>query len=47
MEKGVILPQGILDSFDCSKQDIRSFSPLTFAYIGDCVYELIDRKSVV
>lgn len=47
MEKGIILPEEILESFDCKKQDIRSFSPLTLAYIGDCVYELIVRTVVV
>ncbi len=47
MEKGVGLPQDILESFDCREQDVRNFSPLTLAYIGDCVYELIIRTMVV
>lgn len=47
MEKGVELPQDILESFGCGEQDIRNFSPLTLAYIGDCVYELIVRTVVV
>lgn len=47
MEKGVRLPQEIWESFDCKEQDIRNFSPLTLAYIGDCVYELIVRTVVV
>ena len=47
MEKGVGLPQDILESFDCREQDVRNFSPLTLAYIGDCVYELIVRTMVV
>lgn len=47
MEKGVILPEGILEYFGCGEQDIRSFSPLTLAYIGDCVYELVIRTVVV
>ena len=47
MEKGVMLPEGIRESFGCKEQDIRSFSPLTLAYIGDCVYELIVRTVVV
>ncbi len=47
MEKGVRLPQDIWESFGCREQDIRNFSPLTLAYIGDCVYELIVRTVVV
>ncbi len=47
MEKGLMLPEAILESFGGRKQDIRSFSPLTLAYIGDCVYELIVRTIVV
>ncbi len=47
MEKGVGLPQDILERFDCREQDVRNFSPLTLAYIGDCVYELIVRTMVV
>lgn len=29
------------------KQDIRSYSPLTLAYIGDAVYDLLIRTEVV
>ena len=47
MEEGVKLPQEIWKSFGCREQDIRSFSPLTLAYIGDCVYELIVRTVIV
>ena len=47
MEKGIILPDGIWESFGCTKQDIKSFSPLTLAYIGDCVYELVIRTVIV
>lgn len=47
MEKGVMLPQDIWKSFGSKEQDVRNFSPLTLAYIGDCVYELIVRSVVV
>lgn len=47
MEKGVRLPQEIWESFGCREQDLRSFSPLPLAYIGDCVYELIVRTVIV
>ena len=39
---------GILkDSFELKENDIRSYSPLTLAYIGDAVYEIIIRTIVV
>jgi len=50
MEKGITLqslPKSIWESFGCREQDIKSFSPLALAYIGDCVYELIVRTSIV
>ncbi len=34
-------------SFDLKENDIRSYSPLTLAYIGDAVYEIIIRTIVV
>ena len=33
--------------FQCGKADVRAYSPLTLAYIGDAVYELVIRTSVV
>lgn len=53
MEKGlkvpgkIRLPEAVWESFHCEKQDIRNYSPLALAYIGDCVYELIIRTVVV
>lgn len=38
---------GILRTFPGKKQDIRTYSPLTLAYIGDAVYDLIIRTMVV
>ncbi|HBI73502.1 MAG TPA: ribonuclease III [Lachnospiraceae bacterium] len=35
------------DTFHLPNTDIKSFSPLTLAYIGDAVYDLIIRTSVV
>lgn len=32
---------------DTGKLDLRSYSPLTFAYIGDAVYDLVIRTMVV
>ena len=33
--------------FELKDRDLRTYSQLTLAYIGDGVYELVDRKSVV
>ncbi len=33
--------------FDLKSQDIRTYSPLTLAYIGDAVYEMIIRSYIV
>lgn len=58
MEEGVnldtaadVCSQGLLQAiqaaFPAKKQDIRGYSPLTLAYIGDAVYDLIIRTVVV
>ena len=47
MEKSVDGLYEIKEIFDCKQQDIRSFSPLTLAYIGDAVYDLVIRTIVV
>ena len=38
---------GIKEAFDLKEVDVRTFSPLTLAYIGDGVYDLIIRSVVV
>ena len=45
MEKGI--NSTILEQFEVEKNDIRSYSPLTLAYIGDGVFDLIIRSVVV
>ena len=45
MEKGI--NSYILGKFGIEKKDIRSYSPLTLAYIGDGIYDLIIRSMVV
>lgn len=35
------------DSFELKENDIKSYSPLTLAYIGDAVYEIIIRTIVI
>lgn len=37
----------ILEKFQIEQQDIRTYSPLTLAYIGDGVYDLVIRSMVV
>jgi len=37
----------IRETFGVKAQDIRTYSPLTLAYIGDAVYELVIRSLVV
>ena len=37
----------ILNGFDMKGQDARVYSPLTLAYIGDGVYELVIRTLIV
>ena len=38
---------GIDSFFGIEGKDIRSFSPLTLAYIGDAVYEIVIRTIIV
>lgn len=45
MEESLI--NAILTAFPGKKQDIRTYSPLTLAYVGDGVYDLIIRTIVV
>jgi len=37
----------IKSELETGEQDIRSYSPLVFAYIGDCIYELVIRCKLV
>lgn len=37
----------IKKKFDCKPVDIRTYSPLALAYIGDAVYDLIVRSVIV
>lgn len=47
-QQGTLLTQ-VLSAFgrEGVRQDIRSYSPLTLAYIGDGIYELVIRSLVV
>ena len=47
MEKSVSLKELFLNEFGLEEQDIRTYSPLTLAYIGDGIFELIVRTVLV
>lgn len=47
MEKSVTILDAIKEKFDCGEVDIRTYSPLTLAYIGDAIYDLVIRTVVV
>ena len=47
MEESISLLTLIKKSFDLKEVDIRTYSPLALAYIGDGVYDLIFRTAVV
>ncbi len=48
MEEGVkSVLEMIQATFPGKKQDIRTYSPLTLAYVGDAVYDLVIRTVVV
>lgn len=47
MEAGLSLLGQIKKEFACKEVDVRAYSPLTLAYIGDAVYDLVIRTVVV
>ncbi len=47
MEKSLSLLAKIKEEFACKEVDIRTYSPLTLAYIGDDVYDIVVRTVVV
>ena len=47
MEESIMILDAIKQEFDCKETDIRTYSPLTLAYIGDAIYDLVIRTVVV
>lgn len=47
MEKGVDFHDYMTQVFQIKEVDIALYSPLTLAYIGDCVYDLIIKNIVI
>lgn len=44
---GADLIREIQERFACPAQDVRTYAPLTLAYLGDAVYELVIRSVLV
>ena len=47
MEESLSLLAQLKKEFACKEVDIREYSPLALAYIGDCIYDLVIRTVVV
>ncbi len=47
METGVSVLEQVQTAFGCAGPDVRTYSPLALAYMGDAVYDLIIRTIVV
>ncbi|MDD6203369.1 MAG: ribonuclease III domain-containing protein [Lachnospiraceae bacterium] len=47
MEESLSLLDKIKKTFDCGNVDVRTYSPLTLAFMGDCVFEIVIRSIVV
>ncbi len=47
MEESIAIIDAIKETFECKETDIRTYSPLALAYIGDAVYDLVIRTIVV
>lgn len=47
MEESMSLLAAVRQAFSCDGVDVKTYSPLTLAFVGDCVYDLIVRSVVV
>ena len=47
MEESMTILEAVKGEFGCGEIDIRTYSPLTLAYIGDAIYDLVIRTVVV
>lgn len=47
MEESISLLSKIKETFGCGEIDVRTYSPLALAFMGDCVFEIIIRTVVV
>lgn len=47
MEESLSLLGKLKKEFDCKEVDIKTYSPLTLAFVGDCVFDLVIRTILV
>lgn len=47
MEESLSLLEQLKAEFECKEVDIKTYSPLTLAFIGDCVFDQIIRTLLV
>lgn len=47
MEESMTILDAIKKEFGCKETDLRTYSPLALAYIGDAVFDLVIRTIVV
>ncbi len=47
MDESISLLNKIKQEFECKDVDLRTYSPLTLAFLGDCVYDIIIRTVIV
>ena len=47
MEKSVEFDSYMKEIFHMQEVDVHTYSPLTLAYIGDCIYDLIIKSLIV
>ncbi len=47
MEESLSLLNQLKKEFQCEEVDIRTYSPLTLAFIGDCIFDLMIRTIIV
>jgi len=47
MEESLSLFKKLKQEFKCDDVDLRTYSPLTLAFLGDCVFDLIIRTVIV
>ncbi len=47
MEESLTLLQKLKNEFHCKEVDIKTYSPLTLAFIGDSIFDVIIRTVVV
>ena len=47
MEESLSLLRKLQKEFACEEVDLRNYSPLTLAFLGDCVFDLMIRTVIV